>query len=606
MNLRQDMNAKPASTSSAMQSWLRALELTATLGEAPLRTFPVVVDELAERHGAAPALLSDDESLSFRDLADRSNRYSRWALAIGIAPADVVCLLMPNRPDYVAAWVGVSRIGGVVALLNTNLNGASLAHSIDVVAPKHLIVAADLIEAAEGARPHLAETPRLWVAGPEHAPGPPSNGTAMALERFSGAPLRGDERRPVRLTDAALYIYTSGTTGLPKAARVTHRRVMMWSFWFAGLIGTGPEDRIYDCLPLYHSVGGIVAVGSLLVSGGSVVIAKKFSASRFWDDILRWDCTLVQYIGELCRYLLAAPPAPAETHHRLRLACGNGLRADVWPAFQKRFGIPKVLEFYAATEGNFSLFNVEGQVGAIGRIPSFLAHRFPAAVVRFDPERGEPLRNDEGFCMRCARDEPGEAIGLISDGVSSHGSEFEGYTGAAETDTKILRDVFKAGDRWFRTGDLMRIDPRGFYYFVDRIGDTFRWKGENVATFEVAAALTTCPGVLDASVYGVAVPNADGKAGMAAIVTGPGFSLPALRAHLADRLPAYARPLFLRLQNEIEATETFKPRKAALARDGFDPARVADPLFLDDGRTQAYVPVDAALFSRIEAGAIRL
>ena len=590
---------------SPMRRWLAALDLTSKFADQPQRTFPVVLDELALRFGDAPALLSDTESLSFAGLAARARRYARWALDEGLEPGDCVALLMPNRPDYVAAWTGLSRVGCVVALLNTNLAGAALAHCVAVARPRHIIVDAVLAETYASALPHLGDSPRVW----QHGAGgsvPDAARIDLALDRADPAPLRESERRPVSIVDPALYIYTSGTTGLPKAARVSHRRILSWSFWFAGLIGPTPDDRMYDCLPLYHSVGGIVAIGSTLVGGGSVVIAEKFSASRFWDEIRRWDCTLFQYIGELCRYLVAAPPVPGDHHHRLRLVCGNGLRGDVWPGFQARFAIPQVLEFYAATEGNFSLFNVEGQPGAIGRIPPFLAHRFPAAIVRFDPDRGAPLRGADGLCVRCARNEPGEAIGFISDGRSQHGGNFEGYTDPGETERKVLRDVFEPGDAWFRTGDLMRIDARGFYYFVDRVGDTFRWKGENVATSEVAAALLSCPGVSEANVYGVAVPGADGKAGMAAIITGEAFSLAGLRAHLTEHLPAYARPLFLRLQREIAVTETFKHKKDVLARQGFDPGGIDDPLFFDDARARAYVALDAALYAGLATGGVRV
>ena len=350
-------------------------------------------------------------------------------------------------------------------------------------------------------------------------------------------PLSPEEETGVSLSDRALCIYTSGTTGLPKAANVSHRRIMTWSYWFAGILNTGPADRTMNCLPMYHSVGGIVAIGSVLVSGGSVVLQEKFSARRFWDDVVRWDCTLFQYIGELCRYLLKAPENANERAHHLRLAFGNGLRADVWNAFQERFNIPHIVEFYAATEGTFSLINVEGEPGAIGRVPPFLKHRFPSALVKFDVARGEPMRDSDGFCVPCAPDEIGEAIGKIASGAGA-GARFEGYTSAEDSDAKILRNVFAAGDAWFRTGDLMRQDAKGFFYFVDRIGDTFRWKGENVSTFEVAEALNAVPGVIDATAYGVTIPGADGRAGMATLVIEAGLRFEAL-ARAAHRAVAF-------------------------------------------------------------------
>src|SRR6201985_3022490 len=256
---------------------------------------------------------------------------------------------------------------------------------------------------------------------------------------------------------------------------------------------------------------------------------------------------------------MKAPESEFENKHRLRLACGNGLRGDVWKEFQARFAIPQVLEFYAATEGNFSLYNVEGKVGAIGRIPAPLAHRFPAAIVKVDPGTGAPLRGDDGLCVGCARNEPGEAIGRIGT-ADEGGGRFEGYTDTAETEKKILRDVFARGDAWFRTGDLMRIDEQGFFHFVDRVGDTFRWKGENVATSEVNDAIRDCPSVRDASTFGVAVPGADGRAGMAALVVGDEFDFKTFVEHLSRRLPVYAIPVFVRLCESLDATETFKQK----------------------------------------------
>ncbi len=291
---------------------------------------------------------------------------------------------------------------------------------------------------------------------------------------------------------------------------------------------------------------------------------------------------------------------------QLRIACGNGLRPEVWEPFQNRFKIPRILEYYASTEGNFSLYNCEGRPGAIGKIPSFLAHRLPVALLRFDVERGEPWRNGDGFCERCRPNETGEAVGLIPAADDELAGRFEGYADAAASARKVLRNVFKDGDAWYRTGDLMRRDERGFYYFVDRVGETYRWKGENVSTAEVSTALTAAPGVLDCAVYGVAVPGADGRAGMAALVVDSQFDLAAFRAEAALHLPAYARPVFVRLLRTLEFTGTFKPRKQDLVQAGFDPARIEDPLYFDDPRMQAYVPLDTALFAAISAGAVRV
>jgi fatty-acyl-CoA synthase len=594
---------KPAGRASSAKGWLRALELTKPIAENPRRILPVIIDELAGKYGDAPALLSDSECLSFRALSQRASRYARWALGQRLAKGDVVCLLMPNRPEYLAIWLGITRVGGVVSLINTNLAGASLAHCIDIAAPKHIIVAEALTAEFSSARPHIASNARVWQHGSAGLGFP---NIEAEIDGLSGEVLTDAECVPPAVADRALLIYTSGTTGLPKAAKINHYRLLIWSLWFAGMMDTRASDRMYNCLPMYHSVGGVVATGAVLVSGGAVVIRDKFSVREFWDDVARWDCTLVQYIGELCRYLLHAPPHPLERAHRIRLACGNGLRPDVWTGFKDRFRIPRILEFYAATEGNVTLFNYEGKPGAIGRIPSFLAHRSPTALIRYDVEDGELLRDERGRCIRCHPGEVGEAIGRILEGHASLGSRFEGYTDAQDSAQKVLRDVFEPGDAWFRTGDLMRKDEAGYFYFVDRVGDTFRWKGENVSTSEVSEAITPFPGIVEASVYGVTIPGTEGRAGMAALVVEGELDLVALRRHLVDRLPEYAHPLFLRIVNEIGVTVTFKHRKRELMRQGYDPAAIHDAIYFNDRDRGGFVRLDQARYDRIQAGLVRL
>jgi fatty-acyl-CoA synthase len=580
--------AKP----STAKIWLKAIELTARIEADPTRLFADVIDGWAAKQSDQTALVSEFETLSYRALSARINQYARWALAAGITKRDTVGLIMPGRPDYLAAWLGISRIGGVVALINTNLVGPSLAHCINVARPAHIILADELAPTYASAAMDIADTPKVWTAH-------------TMLEGIDDGPLSSPERGDVTINDRALLIYTSGTTGLPKAASISHRRILNWAGWFAGLTGATADDRLYNCLPVYHSVGGIVAPCSMLRAGASVVLAEKFSTRDFWRDVVRFDCTLFQYVGELCRYLLKAPPSGLDRAHRLRLACGNGLRGDVWEAFQARFAIPQMLEFYAATEGNFSLYNVEGKVGAIGRVPPLLAHRFPAAIVRLDQDSGSPLRGADGLCMPCVRGEAGEAIGRIGS-ADEGGGRFEGYTSRDETEKKVLRDVFAKGDAWFRTGDLMRQDEQGFFYFVDRVGDTFRWKGENVATGEVNDAILQCNGIVEAATYGVTVPGADGRAGMAALVVDERFDVDAFAAELARRLPAYARPVSLRICSSLDATETFKQKKQQLMRDGFDPTVVRDPIFIRNNETGTYVRLDAALNARIVSGDVRL
>ena len=592
-----------ASGTSPLKAWLRALEMTAPISRNPLVTLPILIQELADRFDTAPALLAEQECLTYQGLAGRSNQYARWAQRQGIGKGDVVCLIMPNCPEYMTIWLGITRVGGIVALINTNLTGDWLVHSINIVVPKHIIVAAELVDALAGIAGRLAQGVRCWAHGPSDHGLPRID---REIERLAGDRLHGSECQPPLIMDQALYIYTSGTSGLPKAANVSHFRLMQWSHWFAGMLDTRPDDRMYNCLPMYHSIGGVVATGAMLVNGASVVLRNRFSASQFWDDIVESNCTLFQYIGELCRYLVNSPPHRREADHCVRLCCGNGLRPDVWEAFKRRFCIPQILEFYAATEGNFSLYNCEGKPGAIGRIPSFLAHRFPVALVEFDVDAGEPVRNEDGFCVRCSPNHVGEAIGRICDDGSRSGSRFEGYTDREASRQKVLSNVFVNGDAWFRTGDLMRRDESGYFYFIDRVGDTFRWRGENVSTTEVAETLLACTGIVEAIVYGVIVPGTEGRAGMAAIVVSQDFDLTAFRQHLTERLPEYGRPLFLRIRRELETTATFKPKKQDLCREGFDPTGIADAVYVYDRRREAFVKLDAVVYERIGTGTLRL
>lgn len=581
---------------------LRTLRMMKPIMLNKSRTFPDVISELAEKYGDRLALISDKESFSYRGLDERANRYARWARANGVQKGDVVALLMLNRAEYMAFWLGVTRAGGVVALLNTNLTGQGLGFCVDIVVPKHVVVGGELMPNFETARGLLKTLPKIWTHGAA------AGGDARideAVETFSPAALTPDEKPDITIEDRALFIYTSGTTGMPKAANINHYRLMAMTHGFCGVMNVKPDDRMYDVLPMYHSNGGVLATGAVLMGGGRTYIREKFSAREFWDDAVRVEATLVFYIGELCRYLLHAPASPSEKTHKVRMFCGNGLRADVWPAFQARFGIPKILEWYAATEGNVAVFNWDGTPGAVGRIPSWMEKRFVVKIVRFDVEKEEPIRGPDGLVMEAAPNEIGEAIGRIVADPNKPANRFEGYADKGATEKKILRDVVEKGDMWFRTGDLLRKDKDGYFYFVDRIGDTFRWKGENVSTIEVAQALTDYPGVEDAIAYGVEVPGQDGRAGMVTLVTTKEFDLKGFEKHVAQRLPDYARPVFLRISGEIDVTGTFKQRRLELQKEGFDPAKVTDALYFRDPVSRSFEPLDAGLRARICEGQIR-
>ncbi len=550
-----------------------------------------IVEAQARRRPGNAAIYHADDVMTYAQLDSRANAYAHWAIQQGLKRGDAVALLMENRPDYICAWLGMFKAGLTVALINTNLTGDALAHSIAISGARVAIVGAELAQAFHDAPFEAA--PVLWVEG--------SNGNLDAALAAMPQTSPGKQARAgVTLKDRAFFIYTSGTTGLPKAANFSHMRMLFMMNGFVGGLQPRETDRIYDPLPLYHSTGGVCAVGMAFLSGGALIIKRRFSVHEFWDDVHKYRATMFEYIGELCRYLLNAPPSPLERGHAIRAITGNGLRPEIWREFQARFAIPRIVEFYGATESNVSMLNYDGTVGAVGRVPDYLEWLLPSRVIRFDVESEMPVRGAEGLCIECRPDDVGEAIGGMS---TRAGREFEGYTARADSQKKMLHDVFAKGDTWFRTGDLMRRDAQGYFYFVDRIGDTFRWKGENVSTGEVGGVLAAAPGILEANVYGVTVPGAEGRAGMASLVVNGDFRLDDLPARLKARLPHYAWPIFLRLTPTIEVTGTFKQRKVDLVREGFDPSVIMDPLYvLDHDRYERLMPDH---YDRIAAGIVK-
>jgi fatty-acyl-CoA synthase len=544
------------------------------------------------------ALVQGDRSLRYHELDAQANRFANWAQSIGVARGDVVALLLGNRPELPIAQIGLAKLGAVSALINHNLRGNALAHSISVAEPVCTIVHGEFADEWQSALPHLEKPTRAFALGGAAERAEPLD---AQLEAASPDAIDPGVRAGLVAGDPYLYIYTSGTTGLPKAARISHLRGITIASGAIGSLALGPGDRMYVALPLYHSAGGAMGMGGALLSGAAAVIAPKFSASSFWSDCVTHGVTTFQYIGELCRYLLNTPTHPDERRHTVRGCVGNGLRPEIWEPFQERFGIAQIVEFYGATEGNVAIINYDGKVGSVGRLPALLRRAMGTHLIKYDVESDTHERDSDGFCIPCRPGEVGEAIGRIS-GVA----RFEGYTSRSATEKKILRDVFEKGDAYFRTGDLLRMDAESYFYFIDRIGDTFRWKGENVATSEVAEVLSVAKGVREANVYGVSVPGNEGRAGMAALVVDDSFDPAELYAHVARSLPNYARPVFVRIGAEIEITGTFKHRKVDLVKEGFDPAAVPDPVLFADTAAQSYVPLAPDLHARIVAGEVRL
>ncbi|HVI32636.1 long-chain-acyl-CoA synthetase [Phenylobacterium sp.] len=562
----------------------------------------LICDDLqaaVERWRERPAITFEGRTVTYAEMDAIANRFAHWAKGLGVRRGQTVALFMPNRLEYFCVWYGLSKIGVVTALINNQLAGLPLAHCLNISQANHVVVDSETSPVFEAARPLLERTLQQWVLGPAHGD---QRDLVQALKSCSMLPPDRIVREDMKARDTALLIFTSGTTGMPKAARITHVRAQLYMRGFAGSTGAKASDRVYVSLPLYHATGGLCALGAALLNGGSVVLRRKFSASHFWEEVVAEGCTMFVYIGELCRYLVNAPEHPDETRHKIRLAFGNGLRPDVWPELKRRFRIPEILEFYGSTEGNVSLFNFDGREGAIGRAPKWLRKRFNVRLIQFDVETEQPIRGTDGFCIECGPGQVGECIGKIGGDART---DYTGYVDKAASEKKVLRDVFEKGDRWFATGDLMKSDADGYLYFVDRIGDTFRWKGENVSTNEVAERLQAAAGVKEVNVYGVAVDGADGRAGMAALVVGPEFDIKAFGEHVARELPSYAQPLFVRLLPEMQTTGTFKVRKMDLVADGYDPAKIKGPLFFHDAK-RGYVKVTKAVFEKIASGSVKV
>lgn len=561
------------------------------------------LEEAVDKFGPNVAVEDEHRKLTYREFEALANRYANWARSRNLKRSDVIALVMHNRVEYVAAWFGFAKAGIATALINNNLSGAALAHCLTISGAFNVVTDEDCWRAVEEARPHVDRNLMLWV----HGLGEENETNARRdLDNAvrSASSVRPDRsiRQGLTNRDTALFIFTSGTTGLPKAARIPHSRARTYMRAFAGATASTPKDALYNCLPLYHSTGGLVGVGSVLLNGGRMITRRRFSATHFWPDVKASEATMFIYIGELCRYLVNSPPNEDERAHKLRLAFGNGLRPDVWPEFQSRFGIKDILEFYGSTEGNVSLFNFDGKAGAIGRVPGFLKSQINIRLIALDPETGEPIRGSDGLCRPVSIGETGEAIGQIASDIRH---DFSGYADKRASEKKILSDVFKRGDRWFRTGDLMRQDREGYFYFMDRLGDTFRWKGENVSTTEVEQRLSEAAGVQEVIAYGVPVPGQEGKAGMVGLVLDGKFDAAAFAAWTDAQLPPYARPVFVRLLKSADTTGTFKYRKVDLVAHGFDLEKVDGPVYVRGGKA-GYQKLTPKALEAILSGETRL
>jgi solute carrier family 27 fatty acid transporter 1/4 len=559
-------------------------------------------------HKTAFVNVESGEKFTFTEIEKLANQFGNYFLSQGLKKGDVVALMLNNRPEYVAIWLGLSKIGVVTALLNTNLRSDSLAHCIKLSKAANVIIGCDhqKIYEEDMKKGYLDSSLRLFVFGEDALlPGLKAENLKELIKTASAA--EPPKNKEINFKTVLIYIYTSGTTGLPKAAVFTHSRYYMAACGPGLFMGVKPHDVFYSVMPLYHTAGGVMGIGSTMLQGCTSVIRKKFSASRYWEECIEHKCTNSNYIGEICRYLLAQPPKPAEKQHRIRIMFGNGLRPSIWNEFVTRFQIKSISEFYGSTEGNANLCNFDNTVGACGFLPliSNILPVIPIMLIKVNEETGERIRDENGLCVKCKPGESGELIGKII--KTSAAQDFTGYLSEKDTKKKQIHDVFTKGDVGFSSGDIVYMDEKGYIFFKDRTGDTFRWKGENVSTTEVESAINKTIGLKDVSVYGVEIPNTDGRAGMAAIMDdNVENDVKSLSENLKDKLPAYARPLFLRFCHTFEITGTHKIKKTQLQKDNYDLAQCGtDKLYYFESSSGSFKPLTAEAYENIKQGRIK-
>nr|XP_023687699.1 long-chain fatty acid transport protein 4 [Paramormyrops kingsleyae] len=565
-------------------------------------TIPKIFAETLRRHPDKTALIYEatGEAWTFRQLDIYSNRVANLLLQRGFKEGDVVALFMENRPQYVGLWLGMAKIGVEAALINFNLRMDALLHCVTISNAKAVVFGSELMEAVCEVHASLGRSLKVFCSGEWNQKLVPEGTESLEL-LLEDMPTQLPSPPQRNFTDRLFYIYTSGTTGMPKAAIVVHSRYYrMAALVYYGFKMTS-DDVLYDCLPLYHSAGNIVGVGQCLIHGMTVVIKRKFSASRFWDDCIKYKCTIVQYIGEICRYLLNQPVRDAERQHCVRMALGNGLRLSIWMEFMTRFSVPQIAEFYGATECNCSLGNFNNKVGACGFNSRILPGVYPIRLVKVDEDTMELVRGPDGVCIPCNPGEPGQLVGRIIQNDPLR--RFDGYVNQTATNKKIAHDVFKKGDSAYLSGDVLVMDKYGHMFFKDRTGDTFRWKGENVSTTEVEGTLSRLLDMKDVVVYGVEIPRSEGKAGMAAIAD-PSHEtdLEKFAQELERVLPAYARPVFLRFLREVDKTGTYKFQKSDMRRDGYNPQVMSDKLYFLDVTRGRYVELTTEVYRNIISG----
>ncbi|MFV5347603.1 long-chain-acyl-CoA synthetase [Acinetobacter soli] len=574
------------------QAYLRTSASPAGLG--------IAFEKAVKRNPDGAALLFEDERYTYQELNEWANQIAHYYLSLGARKGDVIAVMLENRSELLATVIALAKIGVTIALVNTSQTGKVLSHSINLVKPIALIFGDEVHHCIDEIRADLNinEDRFHWFAdqATRQDVGTAPHGYINLAEQIDHFPkFNPPTTHTVQGKDGLFYIYTSGTTGLPKAVIFTHSRWTLAYGTYGHVLDLNPDDVMYVTLPLYHATGIVVCWCGVIAGSATLALRRKYSTSAFWKDVKKFNASVIGYVGELCRYLMDAPATELDRSHRVTKMIGNGMRPNIWDKFKQRFGVDEILELYASSEGNVGFSNIFNFDNTVGFSPT------PYAVIAFDKEKNEPIRDKDGFCQKVKTGEVGLLVGKIT-----RRSPFDGYTDPEKNKAVILKNVLKKGDAYFNTGDLVRDIGFRHVQFVDRLGDTFRWKGENVSTTEVENMLCEHDKIVEAVVYGVEIPHTNGRAGMAAITLADHAELNDQDlSHMASTfkkcLPAYAVPVFLRVQETVETTGTFKYQKNKLKEQAFDPNKTEERLLVLLPGESAYCDVTKDIFDNIQA-----
>ena len=588
---------------SHLPHMLRGIRITNNTNKKKVVGLGLCFEKAVKKNPQGLAILYQDRAIDYQTLNEWSNQIAHYLISKGMKKGDCVAVLIENRPELLATAFACAKIGVVSAMLNTSQKGKVLTHSINLVNPKFIFAGEECLDAYQDIRSHtnIEDSNHLYLADLDtlnSAYAAPKNWLNLSAEIASHSKDNPKQTHNIFSEDPCFYLYTSGTTGLPKAVVFNHGRFMkVYGSFGVTAVRLKKNDRMYVPLPFYHATALGVCLSSVIAGSATLILSRKFSASQFWKDIKKHGATSFGYVGELCRYLVEQPIESNEHDHKVRIIVGNGLRPSIWKKFKGRFGIETVMEFYGSSEGNIGFTNLLNFDQTVGMSP------FPYAIVKYDKDKDAPYKDKNGKLVKVAKGEIGLLIGHITDK-----NPFHGYTDPAKTQSTIMENVFDKGDRWFNTGDIMR--NMGFRHaqFIDRTGDTFRWKGENVSTTEVEMLLEEVDQVREAIVYGVEIPNTNGRAGMASLglnVPLEEFDFKALLTQLKRNMPDYSIPVFLSINKQVELTQTFKHLKTPLKEKGFDLKKNQDPIYVWLPKSDQYVQLTEALQQAIEQGDYR-